>query len=101
MFTLKCPHCQSGNIKKSGLRNHVQHYKCKKCGKQFRGGRDRPSSATIWQEYLEGKQTLSEIATKYHLSMSTIQRMLRKQVIEWSQPSLTGLSGFVHIDATY
>ena len=33
--------------------------------------------------------------------MSTIQRILRKQALVWTQPSLIGLSGYVHIDATY
>lgn len=101
MFTIKCPFCKSSKVKKNGIRKGAQFYRCKSCNKQFVANRNRLSSTIIWQEYLESKQTLSEIATKYHLSMSTIQRMLRKQALVWVQPSLIGLSGYVHIDATY
>lgn len=101
MFTIKCPFCNSSEVKKNGIRKGAQFYRCKSCNKQFVANRNRLSYTIIWQEYLESKQTLSEIATKYHLSMSTIQRMLRKQALVWSQPSLIGLSGYVHIDATY
>lgn len=101
MFTIKCPFCNSSEVKKNGIRKGAQFYRCKSCNKQFVANRNRLSSTIIWQEYLESKQTLFEIATKYHLSMSTIQRMLRKQTLVWPQPSLFGLSGYVHIDATY
>lgn len=101
MFTIQCPFCKSSKVKKNGIRKGAQFYRCKSCNKQFVANRNRLSSTIIWQEYLESKQTLSEIATKYHLSMSTIQRMLRKQALIWIQPSLIGLSGYVHIDATY
>ena len=101
MFTIKCPFCNSSEVKKNGIRKGAQFYRCKSCNKQFVANRNRLSYTIIWQEYLESKQTLSEIATKYHLSMSTIQRMLRKQALIWIQPSLIGLSGYVHIDATY
>ena len=101
MYITKCPYCQSSQVKKNGLCKGVQLYKCKSCGKQFLGSYHRLSFNNIWQEYLEGKQTISEIADKHHVSESTVKRCLRKQVIEWSQPSLIGLSGYVHIDATY
>lgn len=101
MFTIKCPTCQSGNIKKSGLRHNVQHYRCTQCGRQFINRSLKPTPLSIWSEYLEGKQTIFEIAQSHHVSESTVKRYLRKQVVEWSQPSLTGINGYVHIDATY
>ena len=55
----------------------------------------------VWNAYLEGKQTISEIAKSYHISESTIKRSLRKQSLVWYQPSLIGFSGYVHLDATY
>lgn len=30
-----CPNCNSSNIKKNGLKNNIQHFKCKDCNKQF------------------------------------------------------------------
>ena len=41
------------------------------------------------------------MAQSHRVSESTVKRYLRKQVVVWSQPSLIGLSGYVHIDATY
>lgn len=101
MYIIKCPYCQSSQVKKNGLCKGVQLYKCRSCGKQFLGTYHRLSFNSIWQEYLESKQTISEIANRHHVSESTVKRYLHKQVIEWSQPSLIGLSGYVHIDATY
>lgn len=100
MYTQKCPRCGSSKVKKSGLRNHVQHYKCKCCGRQFQS-KLRLTEDKVWQEYLEAKQTLAEIAGHHHVSISTIQRILQKRIIEWEQPCLWGYMGYVHIDATY
>ncbi len=65
------------------------------------GGYHRLSSVQIWSAYLEGKQTIAEIAQHHHVSESTIKRLLRKCTFTWEQPSLVGRSGFVHLDATY
>jgi hypothetical protein len=65
------------------------------------GGYHRLSSIQIWSAYLEGKQTIAEIAQHHHVSESTIKRLLRKCTFTWEQPSLVGRSGFVHLDATY
>ena len=56
---------------------------------------------SIWSEYLNAKQTISLIAQKYQISASTIKRTLRKKADSWQQPDLTGMSGYVHMDATY
>ena len=98
----------SSDVKKSGLRNHIQHYKCKSCGKQFQNKPPKPSMESIWSEYLNAKQTISEIAKlvpmcreKHHISEFTVKRILRKKADTWQQPDLTGMSGYVHMDATY
>ena len=51
--------------------------------------------------YIEGKQTIAEMAQSCHVSASTIKRILRTITLEWRQPSLENQSGFVHLDATY
>ena len=56
MYLKKCPYCKSSDVKKSGLRNHIQHYKCKSCGKQFQNKPPKPSMESIWSEYLNAKQ---------------------------------------------
>ena len=101
MFTIKCPYCESAKIKKNGVRKGSQFYKCNSCGKQFFGNVQRLSSESIWEIYLEGKQTIIEIAQSLHISESTVKRRLRQKVLEWQQPILTGKQGFVHVDATY
>lgn len=101
MYTTKCPFCQASQVKRNGLNHGVQLYKCKSCGRQFLGGYHRLSSVQIWSAYLEGKQTIAEIAQHHHVSESTIKRLLRKCTFTWEQPSLVGRSGFVHLDATY
>ena len=53
----------------------MQRYKCASCGKRFIGG-NRTNSNFIWQEYIEGKQTYLQLASKYNCSTKTIQRKI-------------------------
>lgn len=101
MFITKCPHCKSSKIKKNGHHKGAQLYKCNDCGHQFLRGSLKPSTESIWSEYLDGKQTIVEIAERHCLSESTIKRILRKRDDIWTQPDLAGMSGFIHLDATY
>lgn len=50
-------------------------YKCKDCGKQFIGGKRRNKSQVI-TDYIEGKQTLRQLALRYDVSERTIRRDL-------------------------
>ena len=50
-------------------------YKCKDCGKQFIDGKRRDKSQVI-TDYVEGKQTLQQLASKYKVSERTIRRDL-------------------------
>lgn len=96
----KCPTCGSSKTKRNGIRKGVQLYKCLDCNRQFRGGAIL-DSAEIWEAYLNGKQTIHELAERYKVSTSSIKRRLRLIEHVWYQPDLTGMSGFVHLDATY
>ena len=96
----KCPYCQSPITKRNGTRNGVQLYKCQACGRQFRAG-EKLSDERLWYLYQERKQTIAEIANDYGVSDSTIKRQLRKIKVEWKQPNLQEMSGYVHLDATY
>lgn len=57
------------------LRGRKQMYKCKDCNKQFIGGQRRDKFEVI-TDYVEGKQTLLQIASKYKVSERTIRRDL-------------------------
>ena len=50
-------------------------YKCKDCSKQFIGGQRRNKSQVI-TDYVVGKQTLLQLASKYKVSERTIRRDL-------------------------
>lgn len=52
-------------------------YKCKDCGKQFIGGKRRNKSQVI-TDYIEGKQTLRQLALRYDVSERTIRRDLTR-----------------------
>ena len=60
---------------RNGLRGRTQRYKCKDCGRRFDGGVRRDKSQVI-TDYVEGKQTLSQLALKYGVNEKTIRRDL-------------------------
>ena len=64
----KCPKCGSIKTKKNGQRNGVQLYKCTACNHQFRGGQ-KVSIDELWEAYMNGKQTIRELASIYHVSL--------------------------------
>ena len=51
-------------------------YKCKACGRRFSGGERRDESQVI-TDYIEGKQTVAQLAAKYGVSEKTIRRDLK------------------------
>ena len=51
-------------------------YRCKDCGHRFSGGVRRDKSQVI-TDYVEGKQTLYQLAAKYGVSSKTISRDLK------------------------
>ena len=71
----KCIHCNSPIVRKNGLVNGVQLFKCYSCRKQFLGG-TRLDNAQLWHEYVEEKQTYFQLANKYNCTVKTIQRRL-------------------------
>ena len=99
MYKSKCPVCGGTHTVKNGKRRGVQTYLCKGCGYQFRNSLGLKRD-TLWRSYQDGKQTISELASAFGVSDSTIKRQLREIEKVWAQPPLDG-SGYVHLDATY
>jgi len=62
-------------VVRNGLRGRKHLYKCKDCGRQFVGGIRRDKSQVI-TDYVEGKQTLEQLALKYGVNEKTIRRDL-------------------------
>ena len=69
------------------------------CGRRF-CSRHKITAETIWEKYLQGKQTIAQISNNTGLSPSTIKRRLASISIKWQQPTISG-HGVIHIDATY
>lgn len=95
----KCPLCASPIVRKDGKYKTKQRYKCMACGHRFRAD-SKLSAEEVWDQYLEGKQTVAEIAHHKGVSWSTVKRLLATIKFEWQQPMLEG-PGVVHLDATY
>ena len=62
---------------RNGLRGRTQRYKCNDCGRRFDGGIRRDKSQVI-TDYVEGKQTLEQLAIKYGVNEKTIRRDLEE-----------------------
>lgn len=69
------------------------------CGHRFSGGR-KVTKEEIWDMYLHGKQTISQISENTGLSLSTITRRLASISFDWEQPRIKGC-GVIHLDVTY
>ena len=69
------------------------------CGLRFRSGH-KLTADEVWDRYLHGKQTVSEISAQTGVSPSTIKRLLATVSFKWEQPVVSG-EGVVHMDATY
>ncbi len=76
----------------------MQRYKCASCGKRFTGG-NRIKQDEVWHEYIEGKQTYQQLATKYSCSTKTIQRKIDAVKVSFE----TTFPGVVNVlmDTTY
>lgn len=60
---------------RNGLRGRTQRNKCNDCGRRFDGGIRRDKTQVI-TDYVEGKQTLAQLAVKYGVNEKTIRRDL-------------------------
>lgn len=83
---------------KYGHQNGKQRYKCHLCNRIFTGG-NRIDLATLWKEYLSGKQTYTQLAKKYNCSSKTIQRKLDSYAVEVDEKE--PLKIVILMDTTY
>lgn len=83
----------------NGLRGHVQRYKCKCCGRRFSGGEHRDRQQVI-TDYIEGKQTVAQLATKYGVNERTIRRDL-KGGMRYVQKISKDKQVVIQMDTTY
>ena len=64
----KCLFFDSKKIVKDGFSNGQQRYRCRDCGRRFTD-KHRVDVNKIYVEYLEGKQTLTQLAERHLVSI--------------------------------
>lgn len=82
----------------NGLRGRIQRYKCKDCKRRFDGGFRRSKSQVI-TDYVEGKQTMEQLADKYKVSSKTIARDLTS--MRYVQKISRDKQVVIQMDTTY
>lgn len=94
----KCFFCGSSEVVRNGVRGRKQLYKCKTCGRRFSGGERRAKSQVI-TDYIEGKQTLMQLARKYSVCTKTIARDL--ECMRYLQKISKHKQVIIQMDTTY
>ena len=82
----------------NGFRDGKQRYKCKECGRRFTGGIRRDKSQVI-TDYVDGKQTIIQLAAKYKVSERTIRRDLESMRFVRKKAKYKEVT--VQLDTTY
>ncbi len=98
VMSKKCFFCGSSNVVHNGLRGRKHLYKCKACGRQSVGG-ERRDKAQVITDYIDGKQTVSQLALRYGLSIKTIERDL--QGMRYVQKISRYKQVVIQMDTTY
>jgi len=80
-------YCDSTNVVKNGHKRGKQLYKCKDCSRQFVGGQ-RLDLQKIESDYIDGKQTLSQLAIKYGVCQKQSGTPWSQCVINGSFPNI-------------
>ena len=68
--------CWSSDVVRNGERGRTQRYKCKACERRFDGEVRRDKTQVI-TDYVEGEQTLEQLASKYVVNEKTIRRDMK------------------------
>ncbi|WP_422462005.1 IS1595 family transposase [Endozoicomonas sp. ALB115] len=104
----KCPHCDSEELQRWGIRNQRQRYRCKSCWKMFNSFSNTPLARLRhpekWSQYLEGMThslTLRPAAKECGITLRTSFRWRHRflQAIEYDQAPV--LRGIAEIDETF
>ena len=75
------------SYKKNGTRNRKQRYKCYNCGRIFQSTRVRnvQLATQLWNQYVNGYQTLQSLSNRYNLSYKTIRKYLDNHQIQQAE----------------
>ena len=86
-YRKRCKKCSGYQIKRDGFMRWKQRYKCKDCGYVFQN-KTRTNlwdietrNKQLWEDYSIHKQTYSELAKSYRISIRTVQKRLDAYII--------------------
>ena len=102
-YTVNCPECDSGHVKKMGIRNDQQRYLCKVCKKSFRlsgkaAGRrmDSEMMGSAIRDYYTGKsykQIAEGLKEEYDLEKEPSKATIYEWVRDYTTKALKELDG--------
>lgn len=81
MNTKKCVFCNSIKVKKDGLQNGIQRWKCKDCNKKFQANKRSLPKEEIFCSFVFHKQTFTELSESYHVRHRTLQDIFDSHVL--------------------
>lgn len=96
----KCPFCKGVHCVKKGFQQGHQRWKCKDCNKKFQANKKAPPlKEELFCLYVFSKQTLAELAQKYHLETKKLQRLFNEIILpkKEHQPRIISLA----VDTTF
>lgn len=76
MNSKTCPFCSSKHCIKKGFQKGIRRWQCRDCNKNFQANKKvLPTKEELFCLYVFGKQTLKELAGKYHVETKKLQRL--------------------------
>jgi transposase-like protein len=108
----ECPECGSDKALRNGVRNNVQRYKCKACGKVFSGRHKSVmwhshSGEAVWKQVIRDTaagKSLDKTASELDLTHSTVFNMRHKALLaieNMCEQEPVILGGVCELDETY
>ncbi len=72
----KCPKCGLNKVKKNGIRNRIQRYKCANCNNhwQNKSGNKNKWIKELYKEYSLGKQTYKQLKDSHKIDPKTARK---------------------------
>ncbi|EPZ99782.1 hypothetical protein HPSMNH_1158 [Glaesserella parasuis MN-H] len=78
----KCHFCHSSDIRKHGIRNNIQRYKCNACNKTFTL-KKKLNPMSIWNDYSIGKQTYKQLAENIIVQLEQFKDISKKPLKQY------------------
>lgn len=96
-----CPKCRSFLTKKNGKPRGLQWYRCGECGHSFQSKSkgEKKKTNTLWHDYVWGRQTVTQLATRENRSIQWIRNQL--DMVKLKTQTLVPQSTIIIADTTF